>query len=264
MTDAARKAGRSVQRDFGEIESLQVSQKGPGDFVTATDLRVEKILIQELSKARPFGFLTEETGEIAGKDDSHRWIIDPIDGTMNFMHGVPYFCISIGLEKKMPNGKNEIIAGVVYSPISDEMFRAENGQGAYLNDKRLIVSGRKKTADSLVATGFFWRMGGERKFTFDTIKEISPQVASVRCAGSAAMDLAYVAAGRHDGFWHFGLKYWDIAAGIILVKEAKGMVSEISTKQGLDLSGNILASNGHLHEPLSALITTAAKKDFLS
>ncbi len=256
MIDAARKAGRVIARDFGEVENLQVSQKGPGDFVTASDLRVEKILIEELKKAKPdYAFLTEESGEIIENQNwEHRWIIDPIDGTHNFMHGIPYFAISIGLEKRLPAGKSEIIAGLVYAPISDEMFVAEKSFGAYLNNRRILVSSRKMLKDALLSTGFFALADKLNYNAIDLIKEITPLSSGVRCAGSAALDLAYVAAGRYDAFWHSGLKSWDIAAGILLVQEAKGMVTEIGTNKGALNSGNLLASNGKFDDKILQII----------
>lgn len=257
MIDAARKVGRVLIRDFGEVENLQVSQKGPGDFVTASDLRAEKILIEELSKARPdYAFLTEESGDLSkGKSWEYRWVIDPIDGTNNFMHGIPYFCTSIGLEKKTGDDKSEIVAGVIFAPVHDEMYYTEKGLGACLNGRRLIVSSRSKLKDALLSTGYFWNDSKQTYNTIELMKELSTQTTGVRSAGAAALDLAYVAAGRYDGFWHCGLKSWDLAAGSLMVQEAKGMVSEISTKQGILKSGNILATNSNIHEHLIKAIS---------
>ncbi|WP_041039751.1 inositol monophosphatase family protein [Paramagnetospirillum magnetotacticum] len=253
MMGAARKASRNLVRDYGEVEHLQVSKKGPADFVSSADLKTEKALRAELKKARPgFGFLLEEGGEIAGDDTSHRWIIDPIDGTTNFLHGIPNFCISIALERD-----GELIAGVVYQPLGDEMFHAEKGAGAFLNERRLRVSARRKLEDTLIATGipFIGRPGHE---TF--LKELAavmPQVAGIRRFGSAALDLAYVAAGRCDGYWETGIKPWDIAAGIVLVKEAGGYVTDFQGGSKMLDNGEILAANDHLHQPLLKLLRTA-------
>ncbi|BAE50090.1 inositol monophosphatase family protein [Paramagnetospirillum magneticum] len=253
MMGAARKAARNLVRDYGEVEHLQVSKKGPADFVSSADIKTEKTLRAELKKARPgFGFLMEEGGEIAGDDTSHRWIIDPIDGTTNFLHGIPNFCISIALERD-----GELFAGVVYQPLGDEMFHAEKGAGAFLNERRLRVSARRKLEDTLIATGipFIGRPGHE---TF--LKELGavmPQVAGIRRFGSAALDLAYVAAGRCDGYWETGIKPWDIAAGIVLVKEAGGYVTDFQGGSKMLDNGEVLAANDHLHQPLMKLLKTA-------
>jgi myo-inositol-1(or 4)-monophosphatase len=253
MMGAARKAARNLVRDYGEVEHLQVSRKGPADFVSSADLKTEKALRAELKKARPgFGFLLEEGGEIAGDDKSHRWIIDPIDGTTNFLHGIPNFCISIALERD-----GELFAGVVYQPLGDEMFHAEKGAGAFLNERRLRVSARRKLEDTLIATGipFHGRPGHE---TF--LKELAalmPQVAGIRRFGSAALDLAYVAAGRCDGYWETGIKPWDIAAGIVLVKEAGGYVTDFQGGSKMLDNGEVLAANDHLHQPLLKLLRAA-------
>jgi myo-inositol-1(or 4)-monophosphatase len=253
MMGAARKAARNLVRDYGEVEHLQVSKKGPADFVSSADIKTEKTLRAELKKARPgFGFLMEEGGEIIGDDKSHRWIIDPIDGTTNFLHGIPNFCISIALERD-----GELTAGVVYQPLGDEMFHAEKGAGAFLNERRLRVSARRKLEDTLIATGipFIGRPGHE---TF--LKELGavmPQVAGIRRFGSAALDLAYVAAGRCDGYWETGIKPWDIAAGIVLVKEAGGYVTDFQGGSKMLDNGEVLAANDHLHQPLLKLLRTA-------
>ncbi|EME70115.1 fructose-1 6-bisphosphatase [Paramagnetospirillum caucaseum] len=253
MMGAARKAARNLVRDYGEIEQLQVSKKGPADFVSSADLRAEKTLRAELKKARPgFGFLLEEGGEVAGDDKSQRWIIDPIDGTTNFLHGIPNFCISIALERD-----GELVAGVVYQPLGDEMFHAEKGAGAFLNEHRLRVSARRKLEETVIATGipFIGRPGHE---TF--LKELGAvmgQVAGIRRFGSAALDLAYVAAGRCDGYWETGIKPWDIAAGIVLVKEAGGYVTDFQGGSKMLDNGEVLAANDHLHQPLLKLLKTA-------
>ena len=241
MIAAVRKAARALARDFGEVENLQVSRKGPGDFVTNADKRAEKILYEELSKARPgYGFLLEEQGEIPGTDKTHRFIIDPLDGTANFMHGVPHFSISAGLERE-----KELIAGVVYDVIKDELFWAEKGQGAFLNDKRLRVAARTVLTDAMIATGRFADIAA-----IERVLAVTPMV---RRFGSAALDLAYVAAGRIDGFWERDLKPWDIAAGAVLVREAGGYAREIDGKDFMD-TGNIVAANDKLLAPLQKLV----------
>ena len=250
MTAAAQKAARGLKRDFGEVEQLQVSRKGPSDFVSAADVKAEKVLRQELLKARPrFGFLLEEGGEIKGEDGHHRWIIDPIDGTTNFLHGIPHFAISIGLEMD-----GEIIAGLVFNPIVDEMYYAEKGKGAFLNDRRLRVSARDSLADALLATGIPFRgRPGHAPFLAE-LERVMPQVAGVRRAGTASLDLAYVAAGRYDGYWEKGLQPWDVAAGILLVREAGGFVSDFDgTKEDL-AKGHLVAANAKLHKPILDLL----------
>ncbi len=251
MTEAARKAARALRRDFGEVEQLQVSNKGPSDFVSAADIKAEKTLRAELQKARPrFGFLMEETGEIAGEDGKHRWIIDPIDGTTNFLHGIPHFAISIGLEME-----GEIIAGVVYNPIVEEMFYAEKGQGAFLNDHRLRVSARTKMTEAVIATGIpFHGRPGHEPF-LKQLGRVMNEVAGVRRMGTASLDLAYVAAGRCEGFWETGLQPWDIAAGILLVREAGGFVTDFKGGQDVLHGGNVVAANPKLHKQLLDLVT---------
>jgi myo-inositol-1(or 4)-monophosphatase len=253
MTGAAQKAARAMKRDFGEVEQLQVSQKGPSDFVSAADLRAEKVLRTELAKARPrFGFLLEEGGEHKGEDAHHRWIVDPIDGTTNFLHGIPHFAISIGLEMD-----GEIIAGLVYNPIVDEMYYAEKGKGAFLNDKRLRVSARTGLADSVIATGIpFHGRPGHKPF-LKQLECVMGAVAGVRRMGTASLDLAYVAAGRYDGFWEMGLQPWDMAAGLLLVKEAGGFITELDGGKNVMGSGNVLAANPRLHKQLLGLLGAA-------
>ena len=253
MTRAADKAARGLKRDFGEVEQLQVSQKGPADFVSNADIKAEKVLREELSKARPaFGFLLEEGGVVKGTDPDHRWIIDPLDGTTNFLHGLPHFAISIGLEK---NG--EIIAGVVYDPIKEEMFCAEKGGGAFLNDRRLRVSGRKNMHEALIGTGIPFRGRGDGDRFNRQLSVMMRETAGVRRWGAAALDLAYVAAGRLDGFWEEGLSPWDLAAGLLLVRESGGYVSDMKGGQTMLESGTVLASNNLLHAPLQAFLTNA-------
>ena len=254
MEAAARKAARGLVRDFGEVEQLQVSKKGPADFVSAADLRAERVLRTELAKARPrFGFVLEEQGEIKGVDEHNRWIVDPLDGTTNFLHGIPHFAISIAQERD-----GEVIAGVIYEPVRDEMFWAEKGAGAYLNDRRLRVSARTDLAASLIATGLPFKGRTTHPRYLDTLKAVMEQVAGVRRFGSAALDLAYVAAGRFDGFWEYGLSRWDIAAGVLLVREAGGFVTDLGGGDDDVLAtGNVLAANGQLHSPLGSAIRAA-------
>jgi myo-inositol-1(or 4)-monophosphatase len=252
MAAAARKAGRGLIRDFGEVENLQVSKKGPSDFVTTADLKAEKTLRAELEKARPgYGLLMEESEAVAG-DGSHRWIVDPLDGTLNFLHGIPHFCISVALERD-----GEIIAGVVYEPIGDQEYWAEKGTGAFVSDRRLRVSGRRAMGDAVIATGMPFRGKGGHDSYLASLEAVMAETAGVRRFGSAALDLAYVAAGRFDGFWEFGLNPWDIAAGILLVREAGGYVSDFEGGHDVLKSGNVLAANDHLHLPLGRLLRRA-------
>jgi myo-inositol-1(or 4)-monophosphatase len=249
MTAAATKAARGLVRDFGEIENLQVSKKGPADFVTTADKKAEEVLVAGLTKARPrFGFLLEEGGKIEGADTSNRWIIDPLDGTTNFLHGIPHFSISIALERD-----GEPVAGVIYEPITDQMFWAEKGQGAYLNGRRIRVSARRRLEESLFATGNPFAGKQDHDRFLSQLKAVMAVSAGVRRFGSAALDLAYVAAGRYEGFWEFGLHPWDIAAGIVLVREAGGFVTDIGGG-GMMESGEILAANDSLHGPLLKIL----------
>ena len=250
MQKAAEKAARGLKRDFGEVEQLQVTQKGPADFVTNADLRTEKILMEELQKARPdYGFFMEEGGPIEGADKIHRWIIDPIDGTTNFMHGIPHFAIFIALERS-----GEIIAGLVYDPIKEETFTAEKGAGAYLNDKRLRVSGRKHLNEIVLATGIPFKGHGNTEKFSSQLSRAMAETSGVRRFGAASLDLAYVAAGRYDGYWEDNLSPWDIAAGIILVREAGGVVNELNGGSAMMQSGSILATNMVLFSPLRQLL----------
>jgi myo-inositol-1(or 4)-monophosphatase len=253
MDRAVRKAARGLVRDFGEVENLQVSVKGPADFVSTADLQAERTLKQELAKARPgYGFLAEEGGSDAGSDSSNRWIIDPLDGTTNFLHGIPHFCISVGLERD-----GEIVAGMIYEPLRDEMFFAEKGSGAFVNHKRLRVSGRSKIADSVIGTGIPFRERGDHPRYLKLLEAVMGNTAGVRRMGSAALDLAYVAAGRFDGFFEFGLNAWDVAAGIIIVREAGGFVTEIDGGKNMLTSGSILATNDRLRLPIAKLLRDA-------
>ena len=255
MANAALKAARALNRDFGEVEQLQVSVKGPSDFVSTADLRAERTLKAELLRARPgYGLLLEEGGATEGTDPHHRWIVDPLDGTTNFLHGIPHFAISIALERD-----GEIIAGLVYEPTRDEMFWAEKGIGAYLNDRRLRVSARRSLGEALIGTGLPFRGHGEHAIYTATLSRVMAATSGVRRFGAAALDLAYVAAGRFDGFWEFALSPWDIAAGLLLVREAGGFVSDLAGGQTMMTSGDVLAANGHLHLPLAALIKEALR-----
>jgi myo-inositol-1(or 4)-monophosphatase len=256
MTTVARKAGRPLIRDFNELENLQISMKGPADFVTSADIRTERTLIEELSKARPgYGFLGEEGGTIEGKDKSHRFIIDPIDGTTNFMHGIPHFAISIGLERD-----GQLVAGVIYNPVIDDMYYVEKGHGAYLNNKRLRVASRKELGSSVLATGFPFkgREGHER--SLDELKLTMAETAGIRRFGTASLDLAFVAGGRFDAFWERGIQAWDMAAGILLVREAGGMVTDLDGGQDMLTKGSVIVANEVLHPQLLKLLK-ATKPD---
>ena len=246
MVKACRKASKTIIRDFGEIENLQVSLKGPGDFVTASDKKVEKILINELQEARPsYSILSEEIGQI-NNDKSFKWIIDPIDGTANFLHGIPHFAISIGLEHD-----DEIICGIVYDPIKDEMFVAEKGNGSYLNNQRMRVSSRSKLKDCIVFTGGPKLESKNKELALEEYKKFSSKILiPIRKLGSASLDMAYVAAGRCDGFWQRNLNYWDIAAGIILVKEAGGFVTDFEGENRYVENKTILATNSRISKEM--------------
>jgi myo-inositol-1(or 4)-monophosphatase len=239
MINAARKAARAITRDFGEVANLQVSQKGPADFVTRADRKAEDVVREELSKARPqWGFLLEEAGEIKGKDGQHVWVVDPIDGTTNFIHGIPHFAISIGLTR---NG--EPVAGLVYNPIADELFSAERGGGAYLNDRRIRVAARRDIHDAVIACGMPHRGRGDHVQFRAELAQVQAKDSGLRRAGTASLDLAWVAAGRLDGYWERGLKPWDICAGIVLVREAGGFARDIDGAADVMATGNILAGN---------------------
>jgi len=256
MMQAARKASRKLRRDFGELENLQVSKKGPADFVTTADMTAEKTIFQELSAARPgYGFLMEERGEVEGTDKSHRWIVDPLDGTTNFMHAVPHFAISIALERQ-----GTIVAGLVFNPITDEMYVAERGQGAYLNERRMRVSARRELDRSLIATGLPFMGQDHHEAELAELSEVMAATAGVRRFGSAALDLAYVAAGRYDAYWEHALNSWDIAAGILLVREAGGFVTDLDGGEQFLKSGDILASNDGVQPKLLKLLKDARKK----
>ena len=248
MVKACRKASKILIRDFGEIEKLQTSVKGPGDFVTMTDKKVEEILIEELRKARPkYSVLSEEIGEIKNDDsEDFKWIIDPIDGTSNFLHGIPHFAISLALENK-----KEIICGIVFDPIKNEIFSAEKGNGAYLNNQRMRVSARKKLKDCLIVTGGPRQNHQNKEVCIEEYKKFSSKVLiPIRKMGSASLDMAYVAAGRCDGFWQRNLNYWDVAAGILLVKEAGGYVTDFFGEDKYLENKTILATNSRINEEM--------------
>ena len=250
MIKAARKAARSLLKDFGEVENLQASTKSPGDFVSKADLRAEKIIREELEKARPYyGWLGEESEEVIGKDPTRRWIVDPLDGTSNFLHGIPHWAISIALEHK-----KEIVIGVIYDPVKDECYVAEKGNGAWLNDKRLRVSGRETMLEMLFATGVPFADKDGLPSTLKEINNLMPRCSGLRRNGSAALDLAYVAAGRFDGYWERGLNSWDVAAGILIVREAGGLVKSLDSDYDPILDGSIIAASNKIFTTFSAII----------
>ena len=256
MDAAARKASRRLVRDFGEVEHLQVSRKGPADFVSNADTKSERICYYELAKARPeYSFLLEEGGRIEGKDQSNVWIVDPLDGTTNFLHGLPHFAVSIGLQRE-----GEPYAGVIFDPIKDELFWAERNVGAYLGDQRIRVSARQQLSESLLATGipFQLHVGTDTSKKFmGQLESLMEKLAGIRRYGSAALDLAYVAAGRYEGFWENGLSSWDVAAGVVLVREAGGFVNEINGKRYILGAPDILASNALLQGTLNKILNEA-------
>ena len=252
MVQAALKAGRSLSRDFGEVENLQVSLKGPGNFVSAADRKAEQTIVTELTRARPgYSFLTEETGVIAGTDHTNRWIVDPLDGTTNFLHGIPLFAVSIGLERE-----GQLVAGVIYNPILNELYVAERGQGAFLNDRRLRVASRRRLADAVIATGMPNVGGAGHAASLAEIGVLMKTTAGIRRNGSTAMDLAWVASGRLDGYWQHALSPWDIAAGVLIVREAGGLVSGPTGKDDMMQGGSIVAGNETMH---GAILSSLAK-----
>ena len=252
MVQAAMKAGRSLARDFGEVQNLQVSLKGPGDYVSQADRKAEDILYNELSKARPgYAFLMEERGPVEGDDGQHRWLIDPLDGTTNFLHGIPFFAISIALERQ-----GQLVAGVIYNPAMDELYTAERGGGAFMNDRRLRVAARTKLSDSVIGTGIPHLGRPNHGNYLIELRHVMGEVAGVRRLGSIALDLAYVAAGRMDGFWEAGMNPWDLGAGILLVREAGGFVSDLSGGQAMLEDGTVIAGNETIH---GALLKTVKK-----
>jgi len=253
MVQAVLKAGRGLARDFGEVENLQVSLKGPGDFVSAADRRADKTLIGELGRARPsYGFLTEESGAISGSDSGNRWIVDPLDGTTNFLHGIPLFAISVALERE-----GKVVAGVVYNPIFNDLYVAERGSGAFLNDRRLRVSARKVFAEALIGLGIP-HLGNRTGGLTEAVSRIEDRIAGVRSNGSAALELAWIAAGRYDGFWHHRLDPWDFAAGALIVREAGGFVTNLAGNDRDLAPGPIVAGNQPIHRQLLDLLTAAS------
>jgi len=256
MIKAAYRAGKSLKRDLGEVENLQVSLKGPANFVCAADRRAEEIVREELFKARPdYGFLGEEGGARAGTDKTHRWIVDPLDGTTNFLHGVPHFAVSIALERN-----DAIVAALTYNPANDELFVAERGKGAFLNNRRIRVAARRRLAESIVACGLPHHGRGDLVLARHEIAAAQAHYAGLRRFGAATLDLAWVAAGRFDAYWERDLSPWDLAAGILLVREAGGFVSDLDGGEGILTQGNIAAGNETMHRELLRLMKEAAKQ----
>lgn len=250
MMKTARKAGRGLLKDFGEVENLQVSTKGPGDFVSRADKRAEEVIREDLMAARPsYGFLGEEDGEIEGEDPTRRWIVDPLDGTTNFLHGLPHWAVSIALEHK-----GEVVAGVIYDASKDEAFFAEKGTGAWMNESRLRVSGRHKMIEAIFATGVPFGGRSDLPDTLQDLARLMPTCAGVRRWGSAALDMAYVAAGRYDGFWERRLNAWDLAAGVIIVREAGGFVEPITKGGDILGDGEVICANEALFDKFTKAI----------
>src|ERR1700759_2669311 len=246
MVKAARRAGRSLNRDLGEIENLQVSLKGPANFVSAADKRAEEMIYSDLAKARPgYGFLGEEGGQREGTDTSHTWIGDPLDGTTNFLHGIPQFAISIGLSRE-----GTVIAGVIYNPASDELYIAERGKGAFLNDQRLRVAGRRKLNECVIACGLPHIGRGDHQLALKEMAVLQDKIAGFRRFGAAALDMAFVAAGRLDGYWERNLQPWDMAAGQIMIREAGGVVSGIEGHDNALTTKNVVCGNEFVHGEL--------------
>ncbi|MGC2410179.1 MAG: inositol monophosphatase family protein [Methyloceanibacter sp.] len=254
MLGAARKAGRSLARDFGEVEQLQVSLKGPANFVSAADTRAEEILHKELTHARPgYSLLFEERGAVKGADRTHRFIVDPLDGTTNFLHGIPLFAISIALERD-----GELVAGLIYNPASNEVFTAERGKGAFLNDRRIRVAARTELADCVLVTGIPHRGKPDQELFMREMQAVMADSAGLRRTGAAALDLAWVAAGRFDGYWERSLRAWDLAAGIVILREAGGYVSDAEGKDRMLDKGSVVAGNETIHRKLLKLVKMAA------
>lgn len=256
MTKAVQKAGRALVRDFGEVEQLQVSRKGPADFVSTADRKAEKILREELLKGRPdYSLLMEESGSVTGADPDRRFIIDPLDGTTNFLHGLPHWAVSVGYEER-----GELLAGVVYDPIKDEMFWAERGKGAYMNDRRIRVSNRQRLSDAVVATGIphlgIQEGAGQQQF-LRRLEKAMASCAGLRRWGTASLDLAYVAAGRYDAFWERGLSPWDVAGGIAILREAGGFAVDLKGRRYRFDSPDLLAINQHLQKPMLEFLRAA-------
>jgi myo-inositol-1(or 4)-monophosphatase len=250
MVKAARRAGRSLNRDLGEIENLQVSLKGPANFVTLADKRAEEMLYTDLAKARPgYGFLGEEGGTREGADKSHTWIVDPLDGTTNFLHGIPQFAISIGLARE-----GTVIAGVIYNPANDDLYIAERGKGAFLNDQRLRVAGRRKLNECVIACGLPHIGRGDHEQSRRELTEIQNKVAGLRRFGAASLDMAFVAAGRLDGYWERNLQPWDIAAGQIMVRESGGIISGMDGHDEALTTGHVICGNEFVHAELVKIL----------
>jgi len=260
MQRAARKAAPRLRRDFGEVEQLQVSRKGPADFVSMADKRAEETIVEELRNARPdWGMLLEEGGEIEGNPDKPRWIVDPLDGTSNFLHSVPHFAISIAVEERGPGTKTEITQGLVYQPLTDESYWAEKGRGAWLQDRRLRVSSRRDLSESLIGTGMPHYGRGDPETWSKIYNAIAPHVSGIRRFGAAALDLAWVAAGRLDGFWENDLDIWDTAAGVLLVKEAGGFVTDYRGSDKMFERREYVAANGDIHSRMHKLLAGAVR-----
>ena len=254
LTTAVTKAGKRLLRDFGEVEQLQVSQKGPGDFVSQADLRAEETLRQELTKARPgWSFLMEESGAHGAADWEYRWVVDPLDGTTNFLHGIPHWAVSVGVEKRISADKTELVAGCVYNPAADELFWAEKGMGAFLNDKRLRVSGRRTMLESVFATGIPFASVPRKPEFVAILNMLMPQVAGIRRMGAAALDLCWTAAGRYEGYWELGIKPWDFAAGQVILREAGGTITDPDGNDPYP-GGNVVAGNATLHPRLREIV----------
>jgi myo-inositol-1(or 4)-monophosphatase len=260
MERAARKAGAKLRRDFGEVQHLQISKKGPADFVSKADQQAERMLYDDLSKARPdWTFVMEEGGVIEGAPGKPRFIIDPLDGTTNFLHGIPHFAISIAVEETLSSGKTEVVSGLIYQPMTDESFWAEKGKGAWLQDARLRVSARRHLDEALIATGIPFMGHGDFAQWSRIFGAVAPQVAGIRRFGSAALDLAWVAAGRYDGFWESNLQSWDVAAGLLLVKEAGGFVTDFRGGDKAMERSEFLAANDQLHSKLHKIVAGALR-----
>ncbi len=254
MLAAARKAGRSLVRDFGEVEQLQVSLKGPANFVSAADHRAEELLHAELSRARPgYGLLMEERGEVEGADRTHRFIVDPLDGTTNFLHGIPHFAIAIALERE-----GELVAGLILNPATQELFTAERGKGAFLNDRRLRVAARTELADTVIGTGIPHSGRPAHDLYLNELRAVMAATSGVRRLGAASLDLAWTAAGRFDGFWECNLRPWDLAAGIVVLREAGGFVCDAEGKDAMLAKGSVVAGNEAIQRKLLKLLKTAA------
>jgi myo-inositol-1(or 4)-monophosphatase len=260
MQRAALKAAPRLRRYFGEVEQLQVSRKGPADFVSMADKRSEQTIVEELRNARSdWGLLVEEAGEIEGNPEKPRWIVDPLDGTTNFLHGVPHFAISIAVEEKKPGGGSEISHALVYQPLTDESFWAEKGRGAWLQDARLRVSARRDLSESLIGTGIPHCGRGDAARWASIYAAVGPQVSGIRRFGSAALDLAWVAAGRMDGFWEDDLDPWDTAAGVLLVKEAGGFVTDYRGGDRSFERREYIAASSAIHSKLQKLVAGALR-----